>query len=56
MTAVEAESVGPEALDSWLADALARIDQRTTAVERREQAVTEREERIRAALAEAGKF
>jgi hypothetical protein len=54
MTAVEAEAAG--ALDSWLADALRIVDERERQVAAREQAVGEREERIRAAIAEAGKL
>jgi hypothetical protein len=48
MSAVEAEAAGR--LDSWLSDALGRVDQRLAAVEAREQAVSEREEKIRRAI------
>jgi hypothetical protein len=48
MTAVEAEAAGR--LDAWLTDALAKVDQRTTELERREKAVTEREQKIQRAI------
>jgi len=48
MTAAEAEAAGT--LDAWLADALNRVDQRTTELERREKAVAEREDKIRRAI------
>jgi hypothetical protein len=47
-SAVEAEAAS--ALDSWLNDALNRVDQRTTELERREKAVAEREARIARAI------
>jgi hypothetical protein len=47
-SAVEAESAGR--LDAWLADALAKVDQRTTELERREKAIAEREARIARAI------
>jgi hypothetical protein len=52
-TAAEAEAAGR--LDAWLSDALNRVDQRTTELERREKAIIEREQKIQRAIAEASK-